>query len=523
VRVKVSAPGSTGRHTLRLTARADKKVVATVSGRDGETLTLPIGTPKLWSPSSPFLYDLTVELRAGGKVVDKVESYFGMRSIAVGKARGKGAPPILLNGKPLFQCGPLDQGFWPDGLYTAPTDAALKYDIEITKKLGFNMTRKHVKVEPARWYYWCDKLGLLVWQDMPSGDRSVGVGKPDLVRSKESAAQYERELKAMIDGLHNHPSVIMWVVFNEGWGQFDTERITAWTKKYDPTRLVNCASGWNDRKVGDVHDIHVYPGPGAPPAEPKRAGVLGEFGGLGLGVDGHTWAKKTWGYRGASSKADLTRKYERLLQGVWKLHKDNGLSAAVYTQITDVETEANGLLTYDRAVIKVDLKCVAAVNKGDLSRVPVAKVVVPTSKEKGLTWRYTLAKPPAGWFKADFDDAEWKEGTGGFGTRGTPGAVVRTVWKTDDIWLRRTFELPKTSFADLYLLMHHDEDAEVYLNGVLAARVGGFTTDYEEFAISAAARKALKPGKNVIAIHCKQTRGGQYIDAGLITLRSSKE
>jgi hypothetical protein len=522
LRVTVRAANTTGRHTLRLTARAGKEVIATVSGRDGETLTLPIDSPKLWSPSSPFLYDLDVELRAGGKVVDKVESYFGMRSIALGKAKGKGPTPILLNGKPLFQCGPLDQGFWPDGLYTAPTDAALKYDVEITKKFGYNMTRKHVKVEPARWYYWCDKLGLLVWQDMPSGDKSVNPGKPDLVRTKASAKQYERELKAMIDGFHNHPCIVMWVVFNEGWGQFDTARITAWTKKHDPTRLVNCASGWNDRKVGDVHDIHVYPGPGAPPAEPKRAGVLGEFGGLGLGVDGHTWAKKTWGYRGASSKADLTRKYERLLQGVWKLHKEKGLSAAVYTQLTDVETEANGLLTYDRAVIKVDLERIAAVNKGDVSRVPEIKVVVPTSKEKGLTWRYTLAKPAEGWFKSDFDDKDWKEGLGGFGTKGTPGAVVRTEWKTDDIWVRRTFELPKVSTKGLSLLMHHDEDAEVYLNGVLAVRVGGFTTDYEEFAISPAARKALKPGKNVIAIHCKQTTGGQYIDAGLIALVAPK-
>jgi hypothetical protein len=517
-RVTVRAQSADG-HTVALTARDGATVIASASGKVGAALTLSLARPKLWSPESPFLYDLAVELKKGGAGADKVTSYFGVRKIELGRAVGKGPPPILLNGKPLFQVGPLDQGYWPDGLYTAPTDEALKFDIEMTKKLGFNMTRKHVKVEPARWYYWCDKLGLLVWQDMPSGDRSVASGKPDLVRTPESARQYELELKRMIDGLRNHPSVVAWVVFNEGWGQFDTARITNWTKGYDPTRLVDCASGWNDRGVGDVHDIHVYPGPGAPPPSPARAGVLGEFGGLGLGVDGHTWTKKTWGYQGTSSKADLTRKYERLLQAVWKLHREKGLSAAVYTQITDVESEANGLLTYDRAVIKVDLDRVAAVNRGDFSRMAVPEVLVPTSQAKGLPWRYVLAKPAADWFKPDFDDSSWKEGPGGFGTKGTPGAVVRTEWKTSDIWVRRTVELPKGPYDDLYLLLHHDEDAEVYLNGVLAARVKGFVTDYQEVAILPAARAALKPGKNVLAIHCHQTKGGQYIDAGLLRLK----
>jgi hypothetical protein len=422
---------------------------------------------------------------------------------------------ILLNNKFVFQAGPLDQGFWPDGLYTAPTDEALKYDIEITKKLGFNMTRKHVKVEPARWYYWCDKLGLLVWQDMPSGDRSIRPQDPDIKRSPESAKQYELELKRMIDGLRNHPSIVMWVVFNEGWGQFDTVRITEWTKKYDPSRLVNCASGWSDRDVGDVHDIHVYPGPDSPKPESARAAVLGEFGGLGLAVDGHTWEKKTWGYRGARNKTDLMRKYENLLDGVYKLRDKPGLSAAVYTQLTDVETEANGLLTYDRAVIKVDLDRARAVNRGNLSGVWQQVILVPTAKQNWFTWRYTVNEPAEGWFKSDFNDMDWKKGTGGFGTRGTPGALVRTVWSTPDIWLRRTFDLTEDPPKDLYLLMHHDEDAEIYLNGVLAAKVQGYTTQYEEFDISPEARAALKKGRNILAVHCKQTGGGQYIDVGL--------
>jgi hypothetical protein len=259
--------------------------------------------------------------------------------------------------------GVLDQGYWPDGILTAPTDEALRYDLEITKKLGFNATRKHVKVEPERWYYWCDKLGLLVWQDMPSGDATPPKGKFEIERSAESGKQFERELKAMIDGRGNHPSIILWVVYNEAWGQWETERLAKWVKDYDASRLVDGASGWHDFPVGDVHDAHIYPGPGSPKTEEARAAVLGEFGGLGLGMDGHTWSGKTWGYKGVSNGAELTDGYVSLLRKVRELRADPGLSAAIYTQLTDVETECNGLLTYDRAVIKVDIEKVAAANR----------------------------------------------------------------------------------------------------------------------------------------------------------------
>jgi hypothetical protein len=510
--------GKTSGFKVKAQARRGNRVVARVACLPGEAVELSIAKAKLWSPDSPFLYDLRVELLNEDKVVDQVQSYFGMRKVSIGKDP-KGVTRMMLNNKFVFQVGPLDQGFWPDGLYTAPTDTALKYDIEITKKLGFNMTRKHVKIEPARWYYWCDKLGLLVWQDMPSGDKGVDPGKGEITRSPESAKEYERELKRMIDCRSNHPCIIMWVVFNEGWGQFDTKRITRWTKKYDPSRLVDCASGWNDMRVGDVHDIHIYPGPGSPKPETKRAAVLGEFGGLGLGIKEHSWSDKTWGYRGVRDGADLTLKYERLLAKVWQLKDKPGLSAAVYTQITDVETEGNGLLTYDRAVIKVDVARVKAVNQGDVSKIPQMKVVVPTSQKKGIPWRYTLKKPEGKWFLAGYDDSGWKEGVGGFGTKGTPGAVVRTEWKTDDIWIRRTFSLPKGPFKNMYLYVHHDEDAEIYLNGVLAAKVSGYLTEYEEVTISEAARKALKAGKNTLAVHCHQTTGGQYIDVGLVDFK----
>jgi hypothetical protein len=471
------------------------------------------GKMQLWEPGSPFLYNLGVTFNH-----DRVDSYFGMRKISLGKDE-KGIPRILLNNKPIFQVGPLDQGYWPDGIYTAPTDAALKSDIEIAQKLGFNMARKHVKVEPERWYYWCDKLGYLVWQDMPSGN--VGNTKTDESKDADAAKQFEAELKAMIDGRRNHPCIVMWVVFNEGWGQYDTPRITEWTKKYDPSRLVNDASGWTDRKAGDVMDMHNYPGPGMPKVEETRAAVLGEFGGLGLGVDGHTWTHKTWGYQGMSSSAALTKKYVQLLQKTFAL-RDAGLNAAIYTQITDVENEGNGLLTYDREIVKVDVDQVAKANRGQFPPAPTITEIVATAQKQPINWRYTTDKPAEGWEKPDFDASKWKEAPGGFGTNGTPGSTVRTQWKSTDIWLRRDFDLAAAPANEVQLNIHHDEDAEIYINGVLAAKAPGFTTEYELVEISPEARKALKTGKNSVAIHCHQTAGGQYIDAGLVELTPPK-
>jgi beta-galactosidase/beta-glucuronidase len=355
--VKVSAvfaTSVTGTVTAHVSVFDGEKEVAKATALYPE---LQIPNPKLWSPQTPFLYDLKYSLVRDGKIVDTVTSYFAMRKISLGKDE-KGITRPMLNNKFVFQSGPLDQGFWPDGIYTAPTDEALKSDIEAMKRLGFNMVRKHVKVEPERWYYWCDKLGLMVWQDMPSGGAGQGSkrkGDGDGVPiSEERARQFETELRAMIETHRNHPSVIMWVVFNEGWGQYDTARLTNWVKQLDPSRLVSNASGWTDRKVGDIIDMHNYPGPGSPAPEAARAAVLGEFGGLGLGVDGHRWVEKNWGYRGVADSKDLTRKYLELWQKVQKLRDEKGLSAAVYTQLTDVETECNGLMTYDRAVMKVD-------------------------------------------------------------------------------------------------------------------------------------------------------------------------
>ncbi|MEV6031078.1 PA14 domain-containing protein [Nonomuraea sp. NPDC052116] len=339
----VTVQGTGG--TATVTARDGRRVVGKVTGPVGRELRLPVPNPKLWTPDDPHLYDLEVKLKD-----DKVESYFGMRSIAVSGNR------ILLNGQPVFQLGPLDQGFWPDGSYTPPTDEALRYDLEQTKALGFNAVRKHVKVESDRWYYHADKLGLLVWQDMPAAFRT------------DDRPQFEAELRELVDQHRSSPSIIMWVPFNEGWGQYDQARIADLVKSWDPSRLVNNMSGINccgavDGGNGDVKDFHIYPGPGNP-GKPSgtRANVLGEYGGLGLPLIGHTWSGGGWGYAVEPDPEALTTRYVGMVKELERLHACEQLSAAIYTQTTDVETELNGLMTYDRAVTKPDVKRVHDAN-----------------------------------------------------------------------------------------------------------------------------------------------------------------
>jgi beta-galactosidase/beta-glucuronidase len=323
---------------------------------------LPIANVKLWSPSNPFMYDLNIRVMRSNKVVDEVKSYFAMRKISVGSDIN-GMKRMMLNNQFLFQYGPLDQGWWPDGLYTAPTDEALKFDIEKTKAMGFNMIRKHVKVEPARWYYHCDKLGMLVWQDMPSGDMgNRWDSRPGIIglasekdRSPESETIFKTEWEEIMNDNFNSPSIVVWVPFNEAWGQFKTAEIVNWTVSRDTTRLVNAASGGNFFPVGHIIDLHNYPDPCMP--SPQLYGeqiiVLGEYGGLGLPVEGHTWQEKNnWGYQSFPDKEELLKKYESFIDRFPDLIK-KGLSAAVYTQTTDVEIEVNGLMTYDRKVVKM--------------------------------------------------------------------------------------------------------------------------------------------------------------------------
>lgn len=474
---------------------------------------------EVWTPDNPKLHTLIVETKTlNQEGVDRLEAYTACRTIEF-KKDSAGVNRLFLNNKPLFQYGPLDQGWWPDGLYTAPTDEALAFDVEMTKKLGMNMCRKHVKVEPARWYYHCDRLGLMVWQDMPNGDRHIGPNDPDITRSAESEANYRREWQEIMDACRNYPCIVAWVPFNEGWGQFKTNEILEWTKKHDPTRLVDGPSGWSDRGGGDMHDMHMYPGPGMFPVSEKRTSVLGEFGGLGWPVKGHLWQEgnRNWGYRTYHSKEELTEQYERLIRKLRPLI-GNGLAAAIYTQTTDVESEVNGLMTYDREVVKFDVERMAELHKklyGPQPKIEI-KTVVPTSEREAQTWKYTTTKPGEGWQKPGFDDSAWKEGKGGFGDKNPPGSRVRTKWDTREIWLRRTFKLGAVDISRLQFRIHHDEDAEIYLNDVLAGKTEGYTTEYTQLELDAEARKTLEQGETVIAVHCRQTGGGQYIDVGLV-------
>ena len=348
---------ATGEADAEVVVLREGEEVARTTGPVGTVLNLPVPNPRPWSAADPFLYDLVVTLGD-----DRVESYCGFREVGLVKD-AKGVCRLGLNGEPLFMLGVLDQGYWPETVITAPSADALRYDIELAQGLGFNTIRKHTKVEPALWYAMCDRMGVLVWQDMPSAGANtisrsrMTPGQPDLVRPPEAAALFEREYRAMVDGLYNHPSVVCYVVFNEGWGQYDTARVVQMAKDHDPTRLVDGVSGWNDRGVGDMHDIHDYPGPLAPdPCEPEssRAAVLGEFGGHGLAVEGHLWVPDVHGYIMVQTKEELTAAFEDLFHQLEALVLDPGLSAAIYTQTTDVENEANGFVTYDRAVVKMD-------------------------------------------------------------------------------------------------------------------------------------------------------------------------
>ncbi|SUZ80157.1 uncharacterized protein METZ01_LOCUS33011 [marine metagenome] len=345
-------------------------IVSSVKSPVKFNLDVLINNAKLWSPESPFLYDMEINLVSNGKIVDSIKSYFAMRKISTRKDEN-GIFRLQLNNEDYFQFGTLDQGWWPDGLYTAPSDDALKYDIIKTKELGFNMIRKHVKVESARWYYHADKIGMLVWQDMPNGEnfrfpkwqRDKFFDGNEFIPSSESEDNFRSEWKKIIDFLYSNPSVVCWVPFNEAWGQFKTVEISEWTKIYDPSRLVNSASGGNYYRTGDITDTHNYPDPKMLFFDNERVNVLGEYGGIGLAIDGHLWQPdKNWGYIKFKNSIEATDQYVSLANQLYKMI-ESGFSAAIYTQITDVEIEVNGLMTYDRKIVKLDLERVREINR----------------------------------------------------------------------------------------------------------------------------------------------------------------
>ena len=354
---------------LEVSVYDGNQLVATGKSINGEAVDVEMPQDvKLWSPDSPFLYTLKVALINKGKVVDKVDSYAAMRKFS-SRRDENGIVRLELNNQPLFQFGPLDQGWWPDGLYTAPTDEALRYDVQKTKDFGFNMIRKHIKVEPARWYMHCDQLGIIVWQDMPSGDKNPEwqmrkyFDGAERLRSPESEANYRKEWKEIMDYLYSYPCIGTWVPFNEAWGQFKTQEIAEWTKQYDPSRLVNPASGGNHYTCGDILDLHNYPAPSMYLYDAQRATVLGEYGGIGLVLKDHLWEpNRNWGYVQFNSSKEATDEYVKYAEMLYNMVV-KGFSGAVYTQTTDVEIEVNGLMTYDRKVIKLDEKRVREINQ----------------------------------------------------------------------------------------------------------------------------------------------------------------
>jgi hypothetical protein len=514
---------------LRLSALNAGKVVAdtTISINDPvkeSTATLRIPNPRLWSPDDPFLYDLKIELlNADGKIADRVGSYFGMRKISLGKD-AKGYTRIMLNNKPLFQFGLLDQGWWPDGLYTPPSEEAMRYDVEVTKNMGFNMLRKHVKVECARFYYHCDKMGMLVWQDMPNGnyfkDLRIEAWEPsDAQRTEESSKQFEYELKRMMDQFANHPSILVWVPFNEGWGQYDTKRVTEWVKQYDPSRLVDSPSGWTDRGAGDIIDIHLYPGPGMEAAEKGRAAVVGEFGGLGYPVKDHLWwDKRNWGYLTYDNKEKFTAEFEKLMLSLRGL-VGNGLSAAIYTQTTDVEGEVNGLITYDREVVKIAPENIRNMIMPLYEDYWDTYFFVRDAEHEPTEWRVSASVPSGDWTSPEYDDFKWTSQKAPLSTFNNFFLDNATRWNKKDLFLRKEFEV--SALPDRIYLKHYmaGAKAKVYLNGKVLLEhedKGGRKRHYTNIDISDH-KHLLTNGKNVLSVALISINDNASFDIGLYT------
>ena len=508
IKNEVEAPN--GKTKLHIKVISDGKVIADKTSSVNKDVEIKIPRPKLWSPEDPFLYELKVSLEENGETIDEAQSYFAMRKISKEKD-ALGYERIFLNNEPRFQFGTLDQGWWPGGLLTPPSDEAMRYDMDMLKKMGFNMLRKHIKVEPSRYYYYADKIGLLIWQDMVTGFQTAENAtqhiKPkaekDWDRPDASAKQFEKEWKSIIDHLKFFPSIVTWVSFNEGWGQYDTERIVKWTQKYDPTRLVDGVSGWTDRGVGDMNDAHQYPGPGMEPAmqNPGRIIVLGEFGGLGLPVENHLWNPKmrNWGYRTYHSSKELKKQYAELIHNMAPM-VNKGLSAAIYTQTTDVEGEVNGLITYDREKVKMDVNDIREINELMYQK-PVKTVdILADSEAKPKKMFVSYEKPSV-------LDSRFKKGA-----KAVNGP--QTVKKGEDVWLMKEFTL-KDLPDNLQLRLYGVGDIKIYLNGKpVIEKFLRTKRHYDEVNLSDYT-SSLKKGENTIIMEVNEVKNNADFDFGL--------
>ena len=518
-------------HTVRVTVYDNGSEMVSVMGSPNKELSVKIENQKLWSPDTPYLYDMKVELMKGTKVIDAVNTYFGMREISTGKDKD-GYQRLLLNGKPYFHIGLLDQGWWPDGLLTPPSDDALVFDIEFAKKAGFNTLRKHIKQESDRFYYHCDRLGMLVWQDAVASKDTKWWSKTRVepVLSYEESRAFSREFKNLIDQLYNFPCIVDWIIFNEGWGQHDTPNMIDWVSFLDPSRP-NHVSGWMDYGRGDICDIHRYPGPGKiDNAGGYRPLVLGEFGGLGYVVKDRVWPAKTTRahYINAANIEKYCTDYERIFYQL-RILKEQGLAGAIYTQISDVEGEVNGLMTYDRKHVKIDIEQMKKLNDLLMETPVVLKEVMPNSEKEAQMWTYTTHWEwiTPDWYLEGADLRQWHEGPGFFGYV-RPGSVhntpftekcsfahtPKTDWHTSNIWLRREIELDEIPQNPLLYIWYFTE-AEVYINGQLVLKVKGRNAPYPHYEYHKfidGTQKALRKGKNLIAVHCKTT-GGKHVQA----------
>ncbi len=514
------------RHLQPRLGSGETVIAETVVTDWSKPVVIPIVNPErgadltLWSPETPNLYTITFELTFGtGADIgrDNVKGYFGMRKIEW-KPDELGVPRFYLNNKKYFMYGTLDQGWWPDGLLTPPSEQAMRADIRFLKDAGFNMHRKHIKVEPLSYYTLCDTMGILVWQDMPSGP-----GDAD-----KRYAMYRHDLREMVDMLQTFPSIVMWVPYNESWGQPGAEKTNMtlnWLKKYDPSRLVDGPSGWNDYGVGDARDMHHYPDAAMFPVMKDRVSVLGEFGGLGLDVPGHLWEKEHWGYVHDDSADAFKTHYRELMKKLAVLASE-GLAAAVYTQTTDVERETNGLLTYDRKVVKYPADELAKLHSevykaAEVTHLRVDVPLASDSRAAETRWRSTETEPADDWISQDFDDSAWNESAGAFGNdrilEDFRSLKRGTKWESEEIWLRREFTIDEdpAPFFELILTMFYDEDPEIWLNGIKTVAREGYNTRYETFVLPEEACRALKQGRNVLAVHVRNAEGGAFFDIGL--------
>ena len=521
---------------LRIEAKAMKEgvVVARASGTATDLLTLHLPEARLWSPTDPFLYDLEVSLIRDGEVVDTVDSYFGMRKVSIGKV-GTGNR-ILLNNEPLFMIGPLDQGFWPESILTPPSEAGLRYELEYLKEIGCNMVRPHIIVKPRRWYHACDQLGLMVWQDFVCGP----YGKQSVTYDEAGRQQWLSEQRGMMEALYNHPSIVMWLVFNEGWGQHQIEEYTRWTGKFDPTRPVTAASGFVDVPgLGHVRDIHIYInslGIAVPEYEAERAVTLGEWGGFNSVAKGHQWIERGWNVAddewiksinrpsytiGAAFEAHYADAVEQL-----RYLKELGLRGAVYTQLTDMKKEQNGYLSIDRKVSKGDPEVLRTLHDSLVHDDVQTRPVIEASLIHPQIWKYTETQPEGDWTSPAYDDGEWKQAEGPFGI--TPPFVfpgANTEWTSDRLYLRKTFsldEVPSRASLRTYVYGQFNEHytSRIYLNGHKVKEIMRWHGIHKELQVLTVplrpeALAHLRPGINHVAVEVDLPFAHKLFDLGI--------